>query len=74
MKTTVRSVSTLDINPGTPSAGIQVARIGRHLILLRRPPGGAWVVHRRYSRPDLPTTLQAGLTVYTDWPSCERVL
>lgn len=73
VKTTVDSVSTLDISPGTPSAGIQVARIGRHLILLRRPPGGAWVVHRRYSRPDFPSTLQAGLTVYTDWPNCERV-
>lgn len=73
VKTTVRSVSTLDISPGTPSAGIQVARVGRHLILLRRPPGGSWVVHRRYSRPDFPATLQAGLTVYTDWPNCERV-
>lgn len=73
VKTTVDSVSTLHVSPGTPRAQIQVARIGRHLILLRRPPGGGWVVHRRYSRPDFPATLQAGLTVYTDWPNCERV-
>ncbi len=73
VKTTVNSVSVLDVTPGTPRAQIQVARIGRHLILLRRPPGGSWVVHRRYSRPDFPATLQAGLTVYTDWPGCERV-
>jgi hypothetical protein len=73
VKTTVDSVSTLHISPGTPRAQIQVARIGRHLILLRRPPGGSWVVHRRYSRPDFPATLQTGLTVYTDWPNCERV-
>lgn len=73
VKTTVNSVSTLEISPGTPRAQIQVARIGRHLILLRRPAGGDWSVHRRYSRPDFPATLQAGLTVYTDWPGCERV-
>lgn len=73
VKTTLNSVSTLEISAGTPRAQIQVSRIGRHLILLRRPPGGSWVVHRRYSRPDFPATLQAGLTVYTDWPNCERV-
>lgn len=73
VKTTVNSVSTLEVSAGTPRAQIQVARIGRHLILLRRPEGGNWTVHRRYSRPDFPATLQAGLTVYTDWPNCERV-
>jgi hypothetical protein len=73
VKSTVNSVSNLEISPGTPRAQIQVARLGRHLILLRRPPGGSWTVHRRYSRPDFPATLQAGLTVYTDWPNCERV-
>lgn len=73
VKTTVNSVSTLEISPGASRAQIQVARVGRHLILLRRLAGGAWVVHRRYSRPDFPAALQAGLTVYTDWPSCERV-
>lgn len=73
VKTTVNSVSTLELSPGTSRAQIQVARIGPHLILLRRPQGGDWVVHRRYARPDFPATLQAGLTVYTDWPSCERV-
>lgn len=73
VKTTLNSVSTLEISAGTPRAQIQVARLGRHLILLRCPPGGSWVVHRRYSRPDFPATLQAGLTVYTDWTSCERV-
>ncbi|MBM3845003.1 MAG: hypothetical protein FJ405_01785 [Verrucomicrobia bacterium] len=73
VKTTLNSVSTLEISAGTPRAQIQVARIGRHLILLRRPEGGNWTVHRRYSRPDFPVTLQAGLTVYTDWANCERV-
>jgi len=74
VKTTVNSQSTLYISNGAPArSSIQVARIGPHLILLRRGPGGAWQVHQRYFRPDMPTTLQAGLTVYTDWPTCEAV-
>jgi hypothetical protein len=73
VKTTSNSVSTLQISSGVPRASIQVARIGPHLVMLRRDQGGAWQVHRRYFRPDMPTTLQAGLTVYTDWPVCESV-
>jgi hypothetical protein len=73
VKTTSNSVSTLQISGGVPRASIQVARIGAHLIMLRRDQGGAWQVHRRYFRPDMPSTLQAGLTVYTDWPVCEAV-
>ncbi|HAV64502.1 MAG TPA: hypothetical protein DCY13_19305 [Verrucomicrobiales bacterium] len=74
VKTTVNSISTLFIEP-TPAtrATIQVARLGSHLIMLRRNEGGAWVVHRRYQRPDFPATLQAGLTVYTDWDTCSAV-
>ncbi len=68
VKTTLNSVSTLFITEGAPRAEIQVARLGPHLIALRRNQGGAWTVHRRYFRPDMPATLQAGLTVYTDWP------
>jgi len=74
VKTTSNSVSTLYISNNAPSrASIQVARLGPHLIMLRRDQGGAWQVHRRYFRPDMPATLQAGLTVYTDWPVCEAV-
>jgi hypothetical protein len=74
VKTTSNSVSTLYISNGAPSrASIQVARIGPHFIMLRRDQGGAWQVHRRYFRPDMPATLQAGLTVYTDWNVCATV-
>jgi hypothetical protein len=73
VKTTSNSVSTLQISSGVSRASIQVARLGAHLIMLRRDQGGGWQVHRRYFRPDLPATLQAGLTVYTDWPVCEAV-
>jgi hypothetical protein len=74
VKTTSNSVSTLYLSNNAPArASIQVARLGPHLIMLRRDQGGAWQVHRRYFRPDLPATLQAGLTVYTDWAVCEAV-
>lgn len=73
VKTTSNSVSTLQISSGVPRGSIQVARIGSHLIMLRRDQGGVWQVHRRYFRPDMPATLQAGLTVYTDWSVCESV-
>lgn len=74
VKTTSNSTSTLFIE-GTDAirAAIQVARLGPHLIMLRRVEGGEWVVHRRYFRPDFPATLQAGLTVYTDWNTCFAV-
>lgn len=70
VKTTINSVSTLVVTPGVNRATIQVARIGRSLIMLRRNAGANWVVHRRYARNDMPMTLQAGLTTYTDYPTC----
>lgn len=73
VKTTTASASVLEIEPGVARAEIRVARVGPHLLMLRRAAGGVWRVHRRYFRPDLPATLQAGLTVYTDWPLCESV-
>lgn len=74
VKTTLDSQSTLYISNGAPArSSIQVARIGPHLLLLRRGQGGVWQIHQRYFRPDLPETLQAGLTVYTDWNTCEAV-
>lgn len=74
VKTTLNSQSTLHITDNAPPrAMIQVARLGPHLITLRSAPGGSWVVHRRYQRADMPARLQAGLTVYTDWPLCAGV-
>ncbi len=75
VKTTLRSDSQLEISaaPG-PEALIRVARIGAHFILLKKPvEGGAWTVHRRYERPDMPAELQVGMTVYTDWQNVERI-
>jgi hypothetical protein len=73
VKTTVNSDSQLRTSPaGSGEAVIQVARIGSSLILLRNG-GSGWVVHQRYSRPDLPATVQAGLTCYTDWPTASQM-
>lgn len=74
VKTTSNSTSVLFIE-GTDAtrAAIQVARIGPHLIMLRQNENENWVIHRRYFRPDFPFTLQAGLTVYTDWNTCAAV-
>ena len=74
VKTTSNSVSTLHIEGTTATnATIQVARLNGHLIMLRRDGDGDWIVHRRYPRGDFPETLQAGLTVYTDWNLCSAV-
>lgn len=73
VKTTRDSVSVLNITPGVPDAAIQLARIGSSVLTLVRPIGSAWRVHRRYSRPDFPNSLQAGLTVYTHWSGVQAV-
>jgi hypothetical protein len=68
VKTTVNSNSDLCITPtSVSSAEIQIAKIGAAVICLYRSPGGAWQVHRRYARPDMPATLQVGMVSYTDW-------
>lgn len=69
VKTTENSVSTLFIDSagGQFESTLQVARLGDYLIMLRRTPTMAWQVHRRYYRPDMPSTLQVGMTVYTDY-------
>lgn len=73
VKTTVNSQSTLVLSdaPG-PEAGLQLVRLGDYVITLRRAPNGAWRVHRRYARPDLPAVLQAGFVSYTDWNKCQH--
>lgn len=67
VKSTRNSSSSLEVDAGAPSALIQVARLGDVFLILRQLEGGDWEVHRRYVRPDLPNTLQVGITAYTDW-------
>ena len=68
VKTTTTSNSQLQLTPaGANTATLQIARIGNDILLLRQTAGEDWVVHERYSRPDMPATLQVGLVSYTDW-------
>ncbi|MFH1300286.1 MAG: hypothetical protein ABIK07_04430 [Planctomycetota bacterium] len=74
VKTTVNSRSTLAVTEaGTPTAIIQIARIGNEFILLKKTPEGNWNIHQRYNRTDMPQELQVGLTVYTDYSTASRM-
>lgn len=68
VKTTRNSNSQLELTPmNSNTASVQLARIGNSIIALLQVPGQDWIVHRRYSRPDMPETLQVGLVSYSDW-------
>ncbi|MCA9207520.1 MAG: hypothetical protein KDA55_04155, partial [Planctomycetales bacterium] len=71
VKTTRNSDSQLELTAlgQTPNeVELQIARIGSSVIVLHRLPGEAdWTVHRRYTRTDMPETLQVGMVTYTDW-------
>ena len=45
-------------------------RSGNVFVVLRRHgEGGPWIIENRFTRNDMPATLQLGITTYTDWPS-----
>ncbi|MCA9037367.1 MAG: hypothetical protein KDA91_19660, partial [Planctomycetaceae bacterium] len=68
VKTTRNSNSQLELTPtSSHTATIQLARIGNSVIAMLQLPGQDWIVHRRYSRPDMPETLQVGIVSYSDW-------
>lgn len=74
VKTTRASASTLEITPAPDGdAWLRVARVGPHLILLRRDAATGWRIHHRYYRPDMLDRLQVGMTVYTDYAHASRV-
>lgn len=71
VKTTRNSTSNLELTPiglQPNEVELRIARIGSAVIVLQRLDGEAnWTVHRRYSRPDMPQTLQVGMVTYSDW-------
>ena len=70
VKTTRNSNSQLELTPlgqDANTVSVQISRIGTNIIAMYQLPGEDWQVHRRYSRPDMPATLQVGLVSYTDW-------
>lgn len=74
VKTTRNSNSQLQLSPAPgPDARLRIVRLGQTLLMLRQEPGEPWQVHARYARPDLPETVQVGLTCYTDWETARQV-
>ncbi|MBC8082908.1 MAG: hypothetical protein H7Z21_06810 [Hymenobacter sp.] len=74
IKTTYQSTSTLKIFPA--QAGWMELRIVRQeeiFSLFYRYDGQPWQLLDQFIRPDLPATLQVGLTAYADWPSVAEV-
>jgi hypothetical protein len=75
VKTTRNSSSDLrviDNPPGGPQ-DIRIARRGAEFHLLQRRPGGQWRELEVFSRPDMPQTLWAGVTAYSDWGSSQTI-
>ena len=48
---------------------LQIVRAGQAFMLLRRHGDGTWILQERYTAPNLPATVQLGLTAYTDYNS-----
>jgi len=75
VKTTINGVSTLyatqsGIPAGTDLVTLQIVRSGNVFVVLRRHDDvGGWIIENRFTRNDMPATLQVGITTYTDWPS-----
>ncbi|MEM6415507.1 MAG: hypothetical protein AAF720_12720 [Pseudomonadota bacterium] len=46
---------------------IRLVRTGKTVLVLYRYPSGRWVLHERFYRPDLPTSVQVGLMAYSDF-------
>ncbi len=72
VKTTTNGVSTLyprthGVPENEPVVMLQMVRRGSTFLLLRRHGEGPWILENRFERPDLPQTLQIGMTTYTDW-------
>lgn len=71
VKTTRNSTSNLEITPlgqNPNEVELRIARIGSSVIALYRLAGETdWTVHRRYTRSDMPETLQVGMVTYSDW-------
>lgn len=75
IKTTTNSLSTLKIQP-SPTGWVEL-RVARHselFTLMHRADGvREWTIADQMIRPDLPQTLNVGLTAYADWGSVQPI-
>ncbi|MGP4753692.1 hypothetical protein [Agrobacterium pusense] len=74
IKSTINSRSVLKILQAQEGwVELRIARTGELFTLLHRPEGvHDWTVLDQMIRPDLPETLNVGLTAYSDWTSIAR--
>jgi len=78
VKTTEDSVSDLygtqlGIPANNPLATVQIVRRGNTFLLLRQHGAGSWILENRFTRTDMPDTLQIGMTTYTDWLTSQPI-
>jgi hypothetical protein len=79
VKTTDNSTSTLyavqnGIPANTDLVTLQMVRVGQTFLVLRRHgDAGPWIIENRYTRNDMPATLQLGVTTYTDWDTVDNM-
>lgn len=79
VKTTINSSSTLyAVQNGIPAdtdlVTLQMVRVGQTFLVLRRHgEAGPWIIENRYTRNDMPATLQLGVTTYTDWDTVDNM-
>ncbi len=74
VKQTVNGTSTPEVAEGRGAqAELRIARVGAAVICLLRWPNDEWRVHRRYDHPFLPSTLQVGMTAYTNWDGLSQI-
>ena len=71
IKSTYNSLSTLKISDAKAGwTRLRIARSGELFTLLVQEEGSRqWKVLEQFIRPDLPATLNVGLTAYADWDS-----
>ncbi len=74
IKSTYNSQSTLKIYPAKNGwMELKIVRVDEIFTLLYKFEGGNWELLDQFIRPDLPETLQLGITAYADWPSVAEV-
>lgn len=74
IKSTYNSQSTLKIYPAKAEwVELKIVRVSEVFTLLFKFEGEEWKILDQFIRPDLPNTLQLGVTAYSDWPSVSEI-
>lgn len=74
IKSTYKSQSTLKIYPAKDKwVELKIVRVSEVFTLMHRFEGEEWILLDQFIRPDLPETLQLGVTAYADWPSLAEI-